>query len=80
MLSSTERKILEFLSANLLTTKGEIARHCSTESNDGMMNSIERLKSSGFIDKVESLGICYVITQKGIREMKAAGVQVGSIK
>jgi|GEM_PF-783568 predicted transcriptional regulator len=74
MLGATERKILEFLFSRHLTTKGEIISQCSAESNDGVDVSIGRLMDSGFIDKVESLGTCFVITQKGIREMKGKSV------
>jgi len=70
MLNATERKILEFLSNRLLTTKGEIIEYCVKQSikNDGIDVSLERLRDLGLVQKVESLGICYVITQKGIKE------------
>ncbi|MBL7206691.1 MAG: hypothetical protein ISS36_03775 [Candidatus Aenigmarchaeota archaeon] len=69
MLTNVEREILTLMSGQLLITKTELAVKLSKESN-GIDTSIGRLRDLGLIDKVESLGICYVITQKGIRATK----------
>lgn len=69
MLTDIEREILNIMSNQLLITKTELAIKLSKESN-GINVCIDRLREMGLIDKVESLGICYVITQKGIRAIK----------
>ena len=70
MLSDSERKILEFLSRQLLVTKAEIARMLGMSHLDGEQYSVNRLVDMGYVEKVESLGTCYVITQNGIRAIK----------
>ena len=67
MMSDVERKILELASKNLLITKEEIARSLNRNDYNGTSTSVSRLQQMGFIDKVESLGTSFVITQKGIR-------------
>ena len=70
MLSDSERKILEMMSRQLLVTKSEIAAHLGKTVLDGEQYSVNRLVEIGYVEKVESLGVCYVITQAGIRAMK----------
>lgn len=70
MMSEVERSILELASKNLLVTKEEITRHLSRGDYDGTSVSVNRLQELGYIDKVESLGTAFVITQKGIRAAK----------
>ena len=67
MMSDVETKILELASKNLLITKEEIARRLNRDDYNGTETSIGRLQEMGFLDKVESLGTSFVITQKGIR-------------
>lgn len=66
-LSEVDRKLLEILAGQLLVNKTELARKLGS---NGIDSSLGKLMSMGFVDKVESLGICYVITQQGIRAMK----------
>ena len=70
MLSDGDRRILELLSKQLLVTKGELLVQLNREKHNGSDVSIGRLKEMGYIDKVESLGTCLVITQKGMRALK----------
>ena len=70
MLGDLDRRILEILSKQLLITKGELLSHLNRDGSDGTDVSIQRLSSMGYIEKVESLGVCYVITQKGMRLLK----------
>ncbi len=69
MLSDVERRILELLSKQLLITKGELVIQLNRERHNGSDISIHRLREMGYIDKVESLGTCLVITQKGMRAL-----------
>jgi hypothetical protein len=70
MLSEQEKKVLEVVSRQLLITKGEIMSFLNKEKVNGTDVMLQRLRDSGYIDKVESLGTCFVITQKGIRAMQ----------
>jgi hypothetical protein len=70
MMSDTERKILEFMSKNLLTTTHELSAYLKRERHNGTDIAIQRLKDSGLIEKVESLGTCFVITQKGMKHLR----------
>lgn len=71
MMSDAERRILELASKNLLITKEEITRFLNKSDYNGTDVSVSRLQELGYLDKVESLGTSFVITQKGIRAMKA---------
>jgi hypothetical protein len=70
MMSDVERRILELASRNLLVTKGEIARALNRDEYDGTEVCVGRLQELGFLEKIESLGTAFVITQKGIRAFK----------
>ncbi|MEM5812710.1 MAG: hypothetical protein QXN71_01555 [Candidatus Aenigmatarchaeota archaeon] len=70
MLSEPERKVLELVSKQLLVTKGEILNFLNKEKCNGTDVILQRLRDSGYIEKVESLGTCFVITQRGIRAIK----------
>jgi hypothetical protein len=48
----------------------EITRMLNRSEYNGTSTSMSRLQEMGFIDKVESLGTSFVITQKGIRAAK----------
>ena len=67
MLSETEEKILDILKGKHLITKHELVKHLQKEEWDGTQVNVDRLMDMGYIDKIESLGTCLVITQKGIR-------------
>lgn len=70
MLTETDKKVLEILNNKLLTTKTELAMALNKEDFDGTEVNIQRLRELGYVEKVESLGIVFVITQKGIRALK----------
>ena len=70
MLNDVERRILELLSRQLLVTKGELIVQMNREKHNGSDVSLGRLSDMGYVDKVESLGTCLVITQKGMRVLK----------
>jgi len=70
MLSEQEKRVLEVISKQLLITKGEIMGLLNKEKVNGTDILLQRLRDAGYIDKVESLGTCFVVTQKGIRAMQ----------
>ena len=70
MLSEQEKRVLGVVSKQLLITKGEIMNLLNKEKVNGTDMMLQRLRDSGYIDKVESLSTCFVITQKGIRAMQ----------
>jgi hypothetical protein len=70
MLTEQEKRVLEIVSKQLLITKGEIRSLLSKERADGTEIMLQRLRDGGYIDKVESLGTCFVITQRGIRAVQ----------
>jgi uncharacterized membrane protein len=69
MLTDNERKIMEILRERQIVTKEEINRVFRT-NGDGVSLSFNRLVEMGYVEKIESLGTCYVITQEGSRAMK----------
>lgn len=70
MLSGTEKQILEFMQDRLLTTTGEISTHLSQSSNGASAASIKKLMDFGYVQAIQSMGNCYVITQRGLRALK----------
>ncbi len=73
MLSDTDKRILEILAKQQLVTKAELARMLGKDSYDGTHANVSRLMEMGYVDKVESLGTCLVITQKGMRMVNGEG-------
>lgn len=69
MLTVGEAKVLEILKNNHLITKGELIKLLEKEGLSAEPN-ITSLKGRGFIDSVQNLGNCYVITKEGIRAVK----------
>ena len=70
MLTESERKILDIIAAQQLITKGELKIKLGKENGGDV--GLQRLKEMGYIDTVESLGNCFVITQSGLRAVQAA--------
>lgn len=70
MLSLSEKKILEILSKDLLITKSELVNRLSTEGLNSVELALNRLRQMGYVEKVESLGTAFVITQSGMRALK----------
>lgn len=71
VMGDIEKQIFELVCKQLLVNKKElIARFRST---GGLETGLARLIDMGYIDKVESLGTCYVATQKGIRVFENNG-------
>jgi len=70
VLTEQEKRVLDVVSKQLLITKGEIISLLNKERANGTDITLQRLRDSGYIDKVESLGTCFVITQKGIRAIQ----------
>ena len=70
-LSETDKKVLRIMSDRLLVTKGELLGALKKEIKDGASDtSIQRLRDMGYVKAVESMGNCYVVTQRGMRAMK----------
>lgn len=67
MLGGTERHILEFLQKNHLTTIPELNTAMQNDGINGVSVALKKLKDFGYIISVESMGNCYVITQRGMR-------------
>jgi len=72
MLSEEEKKIMNLMSKQMLLTKSELIVHLQKENYNGTDISIQRLRELGYLDKVESMGNCIVITQKGLKAMREA--------
>ena len=70
MLSNTERRVLEIINSRLLITEKEFNSVMQKEQINGVDTTFQTLKDSGFIDRIESLGTCIVITQKGMRALQ----------
>ncbi len=70
MLSETERKVLEIMSKQLLINKGELVSKLEQSGINGSGLNLGKLLEMGYVEKVESLGICYVLTQAGQRAAK----------
>ena len=70
MLTDLDRRVLQAMSKQLLLRKAEIASIANLADINGVDVTIGRLSEMGYVDKVESLGLCYVITQKGLRLIK----------
>lgn len=70
MLSDTDRQMLEFFKERHLITKEEIASLTNGHARNGLKFNVQRLVDLGFVEKVESLGTCYVITQAGMRALR----------
>jgi predicted transcriptional regulator len=70
MLTDLDMRVLTAMSKQLLLRKSEIASLVNLTDSDGVNVTIGRLSELGYVDKVESLGLCYVITQKGLRVIK----------
>jgi hypothetical protein len=70
MLTDIDMKVLKSMSKQLLLRKSEIASVANLSGSDGADITLGRLIDLGYVEKVESLGMCYVITQKGLRVIK----------
>ena len=70
MLTELDMRVLKAMSKQLLLRKAEIAKIAKLPDTEGVDITIGRLTEMGYVDKVESLGLCYVITQSGIRIIK----------
>ncbi len=58
------------MSKQMLLTKSELAVQLQKENYDGAEVVLQRLRELGYIDKIESMGNCIVITQKGLKAMR----------
>ena len=74
-ITETDKKVLEILNKKLLTTKTELAMALNKEDFDGTDINIQRLRELGYVEKVESLGVVFVITQRGIRALREIQLQ-----
>ncbi|MBI4176285.1 MAG: hypothetical protein HY518_03705 [Candidatus Aenigmarchaeota archaeon] len=72
MLNDADRRVLEILNTKLLVTKDEVARQLRQDNANGTDLNFQKLKEMGLIEKVESLGTCWVITQKGMRALRGS--------
>jgi predicted transcriptional regulator len=70
MLTDLDMKVLQTMSKQLLLRKSEIATKVDLVASDGIEVTLGRLIEQGYVEKVESLGFCYVITQRGLRVIK----------
>lgn len=70
MLTDDERRALEIMSQRHLITKEEIALLANGQGASGFQLNFQHLIDLGYIEKVESLGTCFVITQAGIRAVR----------
>lgn len=70
MLTEMDLKILNILKIRHLITKSELIIQLNREGINGNLANIEKLTDMGYVDRVESLGTCIVITQKGMRVLE----------
>jgi predicted transcriptional regulator len=70
MLTETERFILKVFSERHLLSTNEIASVLKNRSDDGVASTLKDMISDGYLQKVESLGNCFIITKKGIQALK----------
>ncbi|MFH1978520.1 MAG: hypothetical protein ABIJ92_04295 [Candidatus Aenigmatarchaeota archaeon] len=71
-LTAAEKEILEIMSKRLLVTTRELNKFLSSDKyNGGTDFSLQRLVDQGYLERVESLGTTVVVTQKGLRALKA---------
>jgi len=66
-----EKQIFDLVCKQLLVNKKELVSRF--KASGGLETGLSRLIDMGYIDKVESLGTCYVATQKGIRTYENNG-------
>ena len=71
MMGELEKQIFELVCKQLLVNKKELVSRF--KATGGLETGLSRLIDMGYIDKVESLGTCYVATQKGIRTYENNG-------
>ncbi len=71
MMGDIEKQIFDMVCRQLLVNKKELVS--KFKATGGLETGLARLMDMGYIDKVESLGTCYVATQKGIREFENNG-------
>lgn len=72
VMGEIEKQIFELICRQLLVNKKELITRF--KSTGGLETSLAKLIDIGYVDKVESLGTCYVATQKGIRVFENNGV------
>jgi predicted HTH transcriptional regulator len=70
MLNTNEKKILEILEKRHLVTKSELMSILDGERMNGADVSVSRLKDRGYIEQVQNLGNCLVITKEGLKVLK----------
>jgi len=70
MLNMNERTILEILEKRHLVTKTELMELVDKENLNGADVSLGRLRDKGYIDQVQNLGNCLVLTKMGMRALK----------
>ncbi len=71
MIGELEKQIFDMVCRQLLVNKKELI--AKFKATGGLETGLARLIDMGYIDRVESLGTCYVATQKGIREHENNG-------
>ncbi|MBU0953358.1 MAG: hypothetical protein KKA90_02985 [Nanoarchaeota archaeon] len=69
IMTETDKKILELMGKNLLMTKLELMNALKTKDGSNDV-SLQRLREFGYVEAVESMGNCYVVTQQGMRALK----------
>lgn len=70
MLNDSERRVLDIMSKKLLVTKEEIMASLNRNNPNDNGANLKKLTDLGYIEKVESIGTCFVITQKGMKTMR----------
>lgn len=76
MLTENDKRVLETIGKRLLITKGELSEIMKSGDYNGNGTSLQRLKDMGYVEAIESLGTCLVVTQKGIRALKEQNVNL----
>jgi hypothetical protein len=72
-MGDTEKQIFELICRQNLVSKSELIS--KFKARGSLETGLARLMDLGFVSKIESLGTCYVATQKGIRTFEASGIE-----
>jgi predicted transcriptional regulator len=72
MMGDVEKQIFDMICKQHLVNRKELVSRF--KATGGLETGLSKLIDMGLISKVESLGTCYVVTQKGIRTFENDGI------
>jgi hypothetical protein len=72
-MGEVEKQIFELICRQHLVNRNELVS--KFKARGSLDTGLARLMDLGFVSKIESLGTCYVATQKGIRAFENNGAE-----